>query len=346
MLMVSQFEASRELPRQSSIARSLGSPFVADVLEAGERQLHLAPRTAALINTWSGDAASAAVALRFNAGVHALARSGRVERLTALFRREHHDYDGALADALGEGDDFIVNWMSAPTQTNEVARAAALAAALMVVGRDTGKPIELLELGSSCGLNLNLARYRYDLAGVIAGDPGSAVALRPAWKGSPPPAEPLRVLLARGVDLSPLDPASAVTCERLLSFVWADQPARMARLEAALEIARIFVPQVERGNALDWLPRQMSALQPSGVCRVVVHSMVQQYFTKTDRERFERFLQHAGERATIERPIAQISFEWTASRNEVQLILRQWPFGTSQLLAVCHPYGEWIHWLV
>ncbi|MBB5711876.1 hypothetical protein FHT02_003128 [Sphingomonas xinjiangensis] len=314
------------------------------MLEAGERHLHSGPRTAALIKSWPGDAASAAVALRFNAGVHALARSGRVPRLSALFRREHTDYDGALSDALGEADDFIADWMATPTQTNEVARAGALAAALMVLARDTGKPVELLELGSSCGLNLNLARYRYDLGGVTAGDPDSAVTLRPAWQGSQPPAEPIRIMHARGVDLDPLDPLSAVTRERLLSFVWADQPARMARLEAALEVARNFVPKIERGDALDWLPRQMHDPQSYGICRVVMHSMVEQYFKDADRERFELFLEQAGKGATTERPIARISFEWTPARDEVQLALTQWPSGSKRLLAVCHPYGEWIHW--
>jgi hypothetical protein len=343
--MMAQVEALGELGRQSAIARSLGSAFVADVLDAAERQLHSGPRTAALIENWPGDTASAAVALRFNAGVHALARSGRVPRLTALFRREHADYDGALADALREGDDFIADWMSTPTQTNEVARASALAAALMVLSRDIGKPVELLELGSSCGLNLNLARYRHELGGVTAGDPDSEVTLQPAWQGSPPPAEPLQIVQARGVDLDPLDPMSAVTRERLLSFIWADQPARMARLDAALQVARSFAPQVERGNALDWLPRQMAAPQPAGVCRVVMHSMVEQYFQEADRERFELFLEQAGKGATIERPMARISFEWTAARDEVQLTLTQWPSGSTKLLAICHPYGEWIRWL-
>lgn len=345
MYMMAQFEALKELRRQSAIARSLGSAFVADVLEAADRQLHCGPRTAALISGWPGDAASAAVALRLNAGVHALARSGRVPRLTALFRREHADYDGALSDALGQGDDFIADWMATPTQTNEVARAGALAAALMVLARDTGMPVELLELGSSCGLNLNLARYWYDLGGITTGEDGSAVTLRPDWRGPPPPPEPIRIAQARGVDLDPLDPLSAVTRERLLSFIWADQPARMARLEAALEVARHFLPDIEQGNALDWLPRQMKAPQDEGVCRVVMHSMVEQYFDEADRARFENFLEQAGERATVERPMARISFEWTPEREEVQLTLTQWPSGSRRLLAVCHPYGEWIHWL-
>ena len=58
------------------IARALGSPFVASVLEAGERHLRRAPRTAALIETWPGDPSAAALAMRFTAAIHARARRG------------------------------------------------------------------------------------------------------------------------------------------------------------------------------------------------------------------------------------------------------------------------------
>ncbi|RJF93666.1 DUF2332 domain-containing protein [Sphingomonas cavernae] len=333
-----------ELRRQSLVARTLGSPFVAEILEAADRQLALGPRTAALIAGWPDDPAAAALGLRLNSAMHALARRGSPPSLAALFQRQHEDFDAAMAAAFRAEDRFIAEWMRGPTQTNEVARAAAISAALMGLRRATGMPAELLEIGSSCGLNLNLARYDYDLGGIRAGDPSSQVRITPAWRGPAPEAAPLDIMSARGVDLKPLDPQDAATRERLFAYIWADQPARARRLESALELARRFPPRVDRADALTWLEERLAEPQIPGTCRVVFHSMVLQYLNSEARRTFIDLLHRAGARATRARPLAWISFEWTASRSEVQLTLTSWPGAATRLLAVSHPYGDWIEW--
>ena len=342
--MTAHFEGSNELSRQASIARTLGSPFVAAVLEAGERQLASAPRTATLIQSWPGDRAAAALGMRFNAAIHALARRGRHHALSSLYRHQHHDFDGALAAAMAAEDEFIATWMRHPPQTNEVCRAGAIMAALAVAQDTFGLPFELLELGSSAGLNLNLAHYGYHLGGVATGAPDSPVRIDPEWHGPPPPASGVQVLAARGVDLSPLDTSDEATRERLLSFVFADQPSRAERLRAALTIARRHPPRVDRANALTWLTERLNEPQPSGRCRAVFHSMLLQYLTADERLAVERTVVAAGERADIDRPLVRIGFEWTEAREEVQLRLTCWPSGESRLLAICHPYGAWIDW--
>jgi hypothetical protein len=344
MNMMAKIANHAELSRQAGIMRELGSPFVADVLEAGQRQLRQAPRTAALIADWPGNPAAAALAMRFNGALHALARKGSLPALSALYRREHQDFDGAIGRALAAEDGFVATWMRDPPQTNEVARAASIVAALMVARRATGCPAELLELGSSCGLNLNLARYRYDLGGVSAGVADSPVHIAPSWTGGPPPAAPVEVVGAIGVDLSPLDPADAPTRERLLSFVFADRRDRAQRLEEALALAQIHPPRVDRANAVSWLAERLHAPQREGVCRVVFHSMVLQYLAPIDRRAVEDMIRRAGERASSDRPLAWISFEWTPDRREVRLMLTCWPNGEVRHLATCHPYGDWIRW--
>lgn len=333
-----------ELRRQSLVARALGSPFVAEILEAADRQLALAPRTATLIDDWPDDPAAAALGLRLNSAMHALARRGSPPLLAALFRREHDDFDAAMAAALQTEDRFIAEWMHGPTQTNEVARAAAISAALMVLRCETGMPAELLEIGSSCGLNLNLARYDYDLGGTRAGDPSSHVRIAPVWRGPVPQAAPIDIVSARGVDLSPLDPQDAATRERLFAYIWADQHARASRLESAIELAQRLPPHVDRADALTWLEERLAEPQIPGGCRVVFHSMVLQYLNGEARHSFIDMLHRAGARATPALPLAWISFEWTASRSEVQLTLTCWPGATTRLLAISHPYGDWIEW--
>ena len=333
-----------ELTRQAKVARELGSPFIAAVLEAGQRQLAVAPLTARLIETWPMDRSASALAMRFNAALHALARRGSRPALSALYRRQHDDYDGAIGAALAAEDQFVSGWMREIPQTNEVGRAAAIAAALMVVRKRFGLPFELLELGSSCGLNLNLAHYAYDLGGVHAGTRGSTVEIKPIWQGSPPEYAPIKVLSTRGSDLDPLVAAEPATRDRLLAYVWADQPLRARRLELALAIAKIHPPRIDRSEASAWIKARLADAQPQAACRVIFHSMVLQYLTQASRDSLSDAIGRAGAEASADRPLAWISFEWTSARDEVQLKLTCWPGGETRVLATCHAYGDWIDW--
>lgn len=333
-----------ELSRQAAVCRDLGSDFVANVLEAAQRQLHHAPMTEVVIASWPGDRAAAALAMRLNGALHAIARRRSVADLTALFAGQHHNFDRAIAAALASCDAFILEWLRDPTQTNEVGRSAALMAALMVAADRFAMPFELYELGTSCGLNLNLGRYNFDLGGVAAGDAQSILHIAPDWRGSAPKAAQVTIATASGADLHPLDARSASSCERLLAFIWADQHNRTRRLERALEIARAYPPRIDKAEAIGWIARKLAARQTPGVCRVVFHSMFRQYLPTAARTELADLVSAAGARATPQEPLACISLEWTPERTEVQLALTCWPDGQSQVLATCHPYGDWIDW--
>lgn len=334
-----------ELLRQATVCRSLGSDFVASVLEAASRQLGNAPMTEAVIASWPGDRAAAAIAMRLNGALHAIARRRTEPDLSALYRGDHRAFDRAIGKALESSDSFIIEWLRDPTQTNEVGRSAALMAALMVAADRFGLPFELNELGTSCGLNLNLGRYSFDLGGTAVGQPGSALHIAPQWRGPKPQAAAVEIASACGVDRHPLDARNPDSCERLLAFIWADQHNRTRRLERALEIARAHPPQIDEGEAIGWIAERLSAPQQAGVCRVVFHSMFRQYLPGPEQTKLGDLILAASAHATPERPLAWVSLEWTPNRSEVQLTLTCWPDGQSHLLATCHPYGEWIHWM-
>jgi len=330
--------------RQAENCRSTGSTFVAAVLEAVDRQLPHAPISRQMIQGWTGDPAAAAIALRVNGALHSLARRGTLRHLADLYRGEHDDFDGAIAEALAQEDQFIADWMRFPTQTNEVARGAAIMAALMEIAAKTPMPFQILELGSSCGLNLNLARYAYRLGATPAGDPASAVRIAPQWRGVDPPNAKVSIASAQGVDLSPLSASNPTHRDRLLSFTWADQPARSQRLEAAFQVALAHPPRIHRGDAKLWLAQRLAERQPEGQCRVVVHTMFLQYLSDADRREVATMLAAAGAGASAKRPLVEIGLEWTADRREVQLRCTRWPDGESVVLALCHPYGDWVEW--
>ena len=330
--------------RQAAVARAMGSPFTARVLDAVARQLSRAPKTARRIADWPGDRQADNVSLRLNGALHALARKGATSALAELYREREGDVDAVVGEALAQEDDAILRWLDGPPQTNEVGRSAAIWSALMQVSKPFGPRMELLELGSSAGLNLNLALYAYDLADVRTGSAASPLRLAPEWRGPAPAVAPVEILQARGVDISPLDVRDPVARERLLAFVWPDDTARLARLEQALRLAADHLPRIDRGHAADWLETRLAEPQAPGVTRVVFHSIVLQYLEAGARARVREALAAAGRRATNDTPLAHIAFEWDAERGCAVLELTTWPDGRTRELATCQAHAAWISW--
>ncbi len=337
--------ARADLFRQAQAACALGSPFVRDVLVAAMRQLHRAPMLALRLATWPGDRAAAALALRVNSALHLLARSGDVPSLSAAFATRTGDVDRAVADAFEAADTTLARLIAYPTQTNEVARSGALHAGLMAATARFDQPIELLELGSSAGLNLNLDRYAFCLGGTASGDPASSVRIAPRWHGPAPRRHRLRLASASGVDLAPLDVTDPECCERLMCYVWADRPDRMAQLQAAIRIARHHPPRVERGDAACWLKDRLDRPHATGVTRAVVHSMLRQYLDLATLGRIRDMLERAGAKADAAHPLVHVSYEWDDDHRVVELVLTMWPHGERRLLAHLDPYGDQVIWL-
>jgi hypothetical protein len=290
-----------------------------------------------------GDPFADALPLRLTGGLHALVRRGDAPGLAACYPPKPTPGDealwAALAPVLAEPD--LLPWLESAPQTNEVGRSAVLMAGLLVVAERFGQPVELLELGASAGLNLVLDRYGYDLGGVGAGDARSPLRLEPQWAGPPPPAAPVTVARRRGVDLHPLD--ARRDGDRLLAYVWPDQARRLAQLEAALAIAAADPPEVEPGDAAEWLEARLAEPREAGVTRVVLHSIAFQYFPEEAKRRIERALAEAGAAAAAEGPLAWLRYEHDGGER-ISLRLRTWP-GEESLLAHGHPHGSKVEWL-
>lgn len=336
-------------------ARGFGKLMVAAVLESLARVLPQAPQMRALIESWPGDLAGAGVIFRLNAGLHALARSGRNAALQAIYADGQAGhiatparFDSAVQEALVLHAQDLMQWMAGPTQTNEVARVAGFVGALLELSAPSPLPCEVLEFGSSAGLNLNFARYACQLGTTCSGPAMSAVQITPRWEGCNPPAVPLMIERAAGVDLSPPDICDDADCERLHAYIWPGEQARTERLRAAIAIARAHPPQVQTGLASHWLARQLALPQREATRRVIVHSMVVQYMSREERAAVNAAIVLAAAASTPERPLAQIGMEWSDDRSAVELRVTQWngtPTGGKTVVAAhCHPYGEWFRW--
>lgn len=354
--------ASAAMPRtqaqlaiEAAKARTFDKPLVAAILESLARTLGHAPRVADMIEHWPGDLASAGVIFRLNAGLHALARSGRFPMLQDIYRSairatvpDPLTLDLAITLALSDGERDLLRWLSGPTQTNEIARVAGLAAVLVELAAERPMPCEVLELGASAGLNLNIARYDLHIGGVRAGDPASGVRVNPQWRGPSPLPGELVIAAAAGVDLNPLDMRRQDDADRLHSYIWPGEHERSDRLQAAIALARHHPPTVEQGFAGTWLARRLAMTQRAGQRRVVFHSMVAQYIPMAELRVIDQLLARAGASASHDAPLIRVGLEWNADRSAVELSVTQWDGGADSgrtiMAARCHPYAEWFEW--
>ena len=327
--------------------RMLGGPFTARVCEALGRVLDRSSATGARVLDWPGDPFADALMLRLTGGLNALVRSGTLPELAVCYPPHEVDDErlgAGLAAALH--DDHLLPWLSSAPQTNEVARSGVLMPGLMAIAAGTGLPLALFELGASAGLNLRLDRYGYTLGGRKTEPADAPVSFAPEWEGPPPPLANVRVIARRGVDLNPVDVRDPAARDSLLAYVWPEQSARIARLEAALAAAAADPTPIDRGDAAAWVEAHVAPVE--GRCGVVFHSIAFQYFPADTQARIAAHMAAAGERATTSAPLAWLRYEMDVAASAgapPTLRLRSWPGGEDRLLAHAHPHGASIRWL-
>ncbi|TYB44640.1 DUF2332 domain-containing protein [Actinomadura chibensis] len=327
----------RALLAQAEACAELGSPMYAELLGRAADD----PGTA--VADVLGDRTGSGFVLGMLGTVHRLVLEGRAPELAA-----HYPTAGGAKDplsawpafraALAEHAAEVRAGLADPPQTNEVGRAAPLVGGLLAVAAATGLPIRLLEIGASAGLNLRADHFRF-LHESGAYGPESAVVLADAWRGLPRVDARLAIAERLGCDLSPLDPASPEARRRLLSYVWPDQAARVARLRAAFEVAARVPATVVRAGAAEFLH---GVAPRDGVATVVWHSTMQAYLSADESARMQACLERAGAAATAGAPFAHLSFEGPdASRLDAAhvLTLRLWPDGGLVILAEGPAHG-------
>lgn len=340
-------DAVREAFRnQALFCDRSGTPLTAAVVRGIEAALDRSTATGRRILDWQGDPRGSgdSVPLRIAGGFHALARSGADEGLARLYAGELENAGAIVAAALRRFDEQLERWLESPPQTNETGRAGPIMAGLLVLAAEYGLPFELIELGASAGLNQNLDRFGYRLGEARAGDPLSPVELAPTWEGASPPEAQVRVLARCAVDQSPVPVADPAQRERLIAYCWADQTARMQRLEAALAIAAGHPPHVQQGDAADFTETALAEPQAEGVCRVLFHTIFWTYLPPEKQARIRAALEAAGTKASRDRPLAWLRYELNGEGGVAELHLRSWPGGEDRHLATGHPHGSKVVW--
>ncbi len=343
------------------------------------------PLYAALSHAIAGDAGTIALTMQapypqrrpvlLFAAVHDLLLDEATPRHPlARFYRSVVDED-ALRTDVDEAMHFFVDFCRAhrdalvgrlterATQTNEVGRCAGLRLALATLPVE--RPLALIDVGCSAGLNLLVDRYRYeyrlsDGATDAAGPAGAVVVRSNVTEGRPPALGPMPAIGQRfGIDRSPLDVRVERDARWLRACTWPSDIQRHERLAAAIALARDTPPTLIAGNANERLPHVLAMLDP-GHRPVLFHSWVVSYFDRDARRHFA----DAARSMVVERDGVWISaeslgivpgLEPPALPDDASVTLREatvWHVtirqddrAVSRCIARSHPHCRWIEWL-
>ncbi len=333
---------------QAEACERLDSPFTAELCRIMAAELDPGTKVGGRVLGWPGSPNADAVALRLCGGLHQLVLTGNDVALQSVYppnSPEAAALVSAVMDAIGRHDDFLCQALDSAPQTNEVARSAILLPGFETIRSHCGLPLELNEIGSSAGLNLLPDLYHYRFGPHEWGNESFGVTFAPDVTGTPPlPSGELPVASRHGCDLFPIDINRPGDLGRLKSYVWPDQMQRMARLEAALAVARAAGLKVQRIDAETFVFERLLDRR-EGCAFVLFHSIMWQYLPERTRQGIKSLISAAGEAVTSADPIYWLRMENALQGPGAELRLTSWPGDEERLLARCDFHGRWIEWI-
>jgi hypothetical protein len=278
--------------------------------------------------------------LRLMGAVNRLALLGEERALAVAYQKGNGSAAWPVFKlAMERNVESLRRLLHQPVQTNEVGRCAALLPGFLTVARETEMPLRLLEVGASAGLNLCWDRYRYSSGTFDWGPADSPLTIDFELSGhlQAPDVATIEIRERQGCDLAPIDPLTAEGRVSLLAYVWPDQPARIERLRAALDVrADVSVAITQEGAAS--CAKQVLARRAPSQATVLYHSIVAQYLGEEELVAFQGYVQEAGEFASDDAPLAWLRMEPSGSMADVRITT--WPGGEDRHLARVGYHGS------
>ncbi|WP_371168288.1 DUF2332 domain-containing protein [Aliiroseovarius sp. 2305UL8-7] len=328
---------------QAESNRHLGSPFTGRVLDLLAKRLEPGTPLTDRMFDWQGDIGPSghSLPLRFLAGLHALVLTSACPELVAVYPpnevADNAVLWAAIDLAMTAHSDHLDHWLDNPPQTNEVRRAAVLIAAGHWLAGQYDRPIQMFELGASAGLNLMWDQFALKLPTGTLGPTNPIITLDPDWSGDLPSGPTPTIIDRGGVDLKPVDVSNPDDALRLISYLWADQPERLARTRA---VVAALDAQVDAGDAAEWLEAKLASVSPDHLT-LVYHTIAWQYFPHETQLRCTAAIKAAAHNG----PIAHLAME--ADKTEGRgagLTLTLWPEGRKLTLGRVDFHGRWVDW--
>ena len=236
-------------------------------------------------------------------------------------------------------------------QTNEVRRSALLLPAFATIAAETARPLALIEIGPSAGLNLLFDRYRYDYGGGLTlGDAASPVLLDCESRGAPLPLQGgIPPVSSRcGIDLNPLDVTDPGDVRWLRALVWPEHDDRRELLSAAAGIAREHPPRLLGGDVFELLPGKSPPRPPdAAVCIFATFVFVQ--FSHELLAQLEALILDLSRQRDIHMVVLAANRFGGVPRQpgpDVSTWLMRFSGGRHDVrdLATSNPHGRWTEW--
>ena len=345
------------LRQQAIWCKAFDSPFTAELCETMADDFEAGGIIADLTGGWITHPVQDALALRLAGALHAIALTEPEGRLAQVWPQQGRAWSMAEAwpvavESLRAREHWVRDFLKSPPQTNEVRRAVGLWPGLCAAAKAFDGPMDVLELGASAGLNLSTDRFHYDGGTWTWDSPvaGPRVALSTQWSG-PPPRFPAHAAIRHraACDQKPLNAALPEDRLRLRAYIWPDQPERLERVNAAMEIARAQSIKPDAQDAGAWIAEKLAARAKDSLT-VIYHSVFFQYPPQAVRDAITLAIETEGACATAEAPLAWLRFEPGGILGHEQkgasmiLELIEWPSGRKRVLADIDPHGRFVHW--
>jgi len=342
-------DVAKALTLQGGMCRTMGSPMNGDLLDRAAADWQAGGPVRPLLEPWADlplkAQFEAAVPLRLIASWHELALSGDDPAVTRAYERlDAEAIWAAVHPAMTVRRERLAAFMSHEPQTNEVRRSICLLGGFLDVAKTTRLPLRCFELAASAGLNLSWDRYHYRIGEDDWGELHAAVQIDTDWSGPPPALDAVVKVIERAAcDRRPTDLNDPDQRRRLVSYIWADQPERLARLRAAIEVAQAQGVTVAAADAVDWTRREV-ALQ-DGAATVLYHSVFWTYMTAERQAALTGEIEAKAVYATDRAPFAWLRMEpKPGGMGEMEVRLTLWPGGQERLLAETQAHGAWVRW--
>ncbi len=227
-------------------------------------------------------------------------------------------------------------------QTNEIGRCAYLYPCFCLIYSQARKPLTLIEIGTSAGLQLLWDQYRYTYGdGHTYGHSSSDILIHADIKGNHKPLllpESLPVFLRLGIDLKVIDLSDEEDYLWMRSLIWPEHKQRVELFEKAAKRLPYHSLRLIEGNGITLLP-QIASQIPNDTAICIFHTHVANQIREKDKHKLMKQIQSLGKTREV---FHLYNNMWDRDLHLDSLIDGEKHL---QILARTDGHGRWFEWI-